>query len=86
MEEPLADARLEEDSVVEARTRIKFRPWLSPNYVCLALDKRDSGTQSIPVAELDEAALLALARAWLGDLYSKTTIPNPFKATNGSGS
>lgn len=68
---------------IEVRTKIKFAPWSAPNYA--RLDNRTDGgdreNHTIPVNELDEYALAALAEAWIEDLYGKTEHKSPFQIT-----
>lgn len=64
---------------LEIKTTIKFRAWRAPNYALLENAKDgDRECHTIPVDDLDEAALEALARAWLEDLYGKTQHTSPF--------
>jgi hypothetical protein len=65
-------------SIVETRTKVKFRAWGSPNYACIPQDDPHRETPSISIADLDAQALADLASAWLNDLYSKSEHGNPF--------
>lgn len=54
---------------------------MTPNYATLDndTDGGDRENHTIPVKELDEYALAALAEAWLSDLYGKSEHHSPFQ-------
>jgi hypothetical protein len=62
---------------------MKLRPWVPPNFASLEqpVGKRQDGIQpsvSIPLADLDQAALNGLVREWLQSVYHKAGKPNPW--------
>lgn len=65
-----------------AKVEVKLRPFLVPNFATIDLNPRlhgDKNEASLPIAELDHAALDALAEAWLTELYKKAGKRNPFQ-------
>lgn len=71
--------------MIEVRTKVKFHTWSVPNYATLgATQPRCDGWNttpmppSIPVTELEDDALQALAKAWLTELYDKAGRKSPF--------
>lgn len=72
------------DDTVKAETTIEFERWRPPNFATMAQDPSIAKTgeaQAVRVEKLSEAALTALAEAWLDDLFLKCTTRNPFTRT-----
>lgn len=63
--------------LIEVTTKIKFKGWNAPNFALLEITGKTDG-HAIPIADLDEDALAALAMGWLENLYSGTNLPFPF--------
>jgi hypothetical protein len=68
---------------IELKARVRFRPWMVP--VCAIVEigpqPRQEGIKnlpSIPVEELDEEVVDALARRWLDNLYASRKEGSPF--------
>lgn len=59
---------------VKTQVRVEYKPWVAPNFAIVF------GVQeSVRVDGLPQAALDALAKRWLDDLYAKANKPCPFK-------
>lgn len=65
---------------IQVKTTVKLKPWATPNFAVLdnETDGGDRENHTLPVKELDAAAIDALAVAWLDELYLKTGKDNPF--------
>lgn len=65
----------------KARIHVVLKPFILPNFVSIALPRSspaDPNEASVPVSEIDHAALDGLVRGWLDGLYKKAGKRNPF--------
>jgi hypothetical protein len=63
---------------------VKLQPFLVPNFATVDLNPRHTGDKretTLPLSELDSAAVNALAQQWLDDFYKKAGRRCPFLAT-----
>lgn len=63
----------------EINVPLRPRGWMVPNYANFYMPGDDADTISIPVAEIEPAALDSLAALWLDNLYASVNRPSPFR-------
>jgi hypothetical protein len=70
------------DPCVEVKTTVKFIRLQTPNFVQIAQPPGDAdrtSPSSIPIKDLDQDGLDAMAEAWLEDFYGKADKRSPFE-------
>lgn len=70
------------DPCVEVKTTVRFIRLGTPSFVQIVQPNGDSdraSPSSIPIKDLDQDGLDALAEAWLDDFYTKAGKKSPFE-------